>query len=719
MPHQNLTPDIEARRTALRDKIAENYEKWITSVEAKYPPIDLDSLQYQPKISVIVPVYNVLDRHLIPCIESVLAQDYPNWELCISDDHSSWENVRHTLAKYENHPKIKIHYRKENGHISENTNDAIALATGEFLAFMDCDDTLASFALSEVVSRLNESPDLDFIYSDEDKIDDDGKNRHFPHFKSDWAPDTLLSHMYTSHLGVYRTSLVRQLGGLRKGYEGAQDYDLTLRVTEETDKIAHISKILYHWREREESTAASSDAKDYIVEATRRSKQDAIIRRGLQAELEPLPWGGQCNVRYCWDSYPKVSVIIPSKDNYDVLKRCLDSLFEKTQYSDYEIVLVDNGSSDKTRKKYEQLLHSCGGQYIYEKSEFNFSAMCNLGAHHATGDYYLFLNDDTEIMQGDWLARMVGQAMLSYTGAVGAKLLYPDRKTIQHTGIIMIEPGPVHAMVCQRDRDPLPFFRNVSNYNYSAVTGACLLVDAKKYHEVGEFEESLPVAYNDVDLCLKLVEVGYYNVVRNDVMLIHHESVSRGDDAKSKKKMQRLDAERAKLYKRHPRFEASDPFYNKNLTQHRTDFSCDYEITNDAFYCKVEKLEDIEQISSCSIRYRWKFCYAFDEADCDMHAITIRGWIFVKGVPESDLWDAEVILRNSKTKECYLCATKKKQRLDVMHQMQKYGEMEFSGFECRIARDDLPDGVYEIYLKLGDYGIKKRKKLYIGGNSNQ
>ena len=532
-----------------------------------------EKFEYNPKISILVPVYNVLDRHLIPCIESVLNQVYTNWELCLADDCSSWDSVRETLAKYEGNEKIKIVYRTENGHISRCTNSALEIATGEFVAFMDCDDVLRPNALYEVVKKLNENPNLDFIYSDEDKIDDDGFNRHMPHFKPDWSPDTLMSHMYTCHFGVYRRSIANEIGGLRAGYEGAQDYDFTLRFTEKTNKIAHIDKILYHWRERKESTALDPSAKPYIFEAAKKSKEDALARRGLKANLEMVDIMYQYRVNYISQTNPLISVIIPSKDNYKVLKRCIETLYEITRYRNFEVILVDNGSNDENKKLYQGLADKYNFRYIYEKMNFNFSRMCNIGAKEAKGDYYLFLNDDIEIINEEWLERMVGHAELEHVGAVGAKLLYPNSKKIQHIGVINIANGPVHAFIGYNDDNIYYFGRNKIDYNWLVVTAACMLVNAAKFNKVNGFNEDMPVAYNDVELCFRLVEAGYYNVVRNDVILYHHESVSRGNDLKSEKKFKRLMAEQKHLYKLHPYFKNKDPFYSSNLTQHAPDFS--------------------------------------------------------------------------------------------------------------------------------------------------
>ena len=552
-----------------------NYEKWITKVEASetYDAFFV----YKPKISILVPVYNVLDKQLEECVESVCNQIYDNWELVLVDDCSTWESVRATLDKYKDNPKIKVIYREENGHISRCTNTALENATGEFVAFLDCDDVLKKNALYEVVKVLNENRDLDFIYSDEDKIDDNGKHRHTPNFKPDWSPDTFMSYMYTCHFGVYRKSIADEIGGLRVGYEGAQDYDFTLRFTEKTDRIAHIPKILYHWRERGESTAASPEAKPYILEAAEKSKEDAIRRRGLNAKTEYVEEIYQYRIKYLPTGNPLVSIIIPSKDNYEILSRCVTSLVEGTAYKNYEIIIVDNGSNDENKASYQRLADKYNAKYIYEPMEFNFSRMCNIGVRNSSGEVLLFLNDDIEVIDGQWLENMVGHAQVPYTGAVGAKLLYPDRDSIQHIGIINIKLGPVHLFARYTDKSTYYFNRNRIEYNYLAVTAACLAIERRKFDEVGGFDEGLAVAYNDVDFCFKLFEAGYYNVIRNDAVLIHYESISRGDDRDSDEKYARLMKEQQVLYEKHPRFDRIDPFYNINLTQRKDNFSYNME----------------------------------------------------------------------------------------------------------------------------------------------
>lgn len=547
-----------------------NYEKWIAKVEAseKYDAF----FAYKPKISVLVPVYNVLSEQLEECINSVCNQVYDNWELVLVDDCSTWDSVKMTLEKHMSNQRIKIVYRNENGHISRCTNTALENATGEFVGLLDCDDVLRENALYEVVKALNSNSKLDFIYSDEDKIDEKGRKRHTPHFKPDWSPDTLMSHMYTCHFGVYRRTIAEQIGGFRVGYEGCQDYDFTLRFTEVTDKIAHIPKVLYHWRERKESTSASPEAKPYILEAAKKCKEDAIRRRGLNAKIDYVKEIYQFRIKYLPVDDPLVSIIIPSKDNYEMLERCLFTLAEKTNYKKYEIIIVDNGSDSRNKELYEKLSHKYSAQYIYEPMKFNFSKMCNLGAEKANGDVLVFLNDDIEVIESSWLENMVGHAQVPYTGAVGAKLLYPDKETIQHIGIINIANGPIHPFAGYNDKSTYYFNRNRIEYNYLAVTAACMAIEKKKFEEVGGFDKELAVAYNDVELCFKLVENGYYNVVRNDAVLIHHESISRGDDRKNNEQFQRLMEEQKMLYDKHHRYKKTDPFYNINLTQHRNNY---------------------------------------------------------------------------------------------------------------------------------------------------
>ena len=385
----------EKKRTFAAEK--NEYEKWIEQNEKNSK--EQKKLDYQPLISVVIPVYNVPENMLVDCIESIFHQTYTNWQLCMADDNSSWESMREILKKYEKDPRVKVVYRKENGHISRATNSAIELADGEFIAFMDCDDLIPENALYEVALKLNEDPKYDFIYTDEDKIDEKGEVRWEPHFKPDWSPDTLMTMMYTSHLGVYRTSIVKELGGLRVGFEGSQDYDFTLRFVEKTssDRIAHIPKVLYHWRQREGSTAVTPEAKPYVFEASRKACEESIKRRYVEGKVDDELKLYQAHVTYYNSSNPLVSIIIPSKDNFNVYKRCVDTLHRLTKYSNYEVIHVDNGSNKENKRKYEELDKQYHHIYHYEQMEFNFSKMCNTGAKNAKGKLLLFLNDDIEI----------------------------------------------------------------------------------------------------------------------------------------------------------------------------------------------------------------------------------------------------------------------------------------------------------------------------------
>lgn len=550
------------------------YGMWI---KGKENDLSITSeLSYNPLISVVVPVYNVRSDMLTECIESVRNQTYNKWELILVDDCSTQEQVRKTLENYRNIDNIKVIYRSENGHISRATNTGIENAAGEFVGLMDCDDVLSVNALYEMAKKLNDNKEYDFIYSDEDKLSENGKKRKDPFFKPDWSPDTFMSLMYTCHFSIYRKTILDEIGGLRVGFEGSQDYDLVLRLMEKTDKIGHVPKILYHWRERKESTASSMTAKPYVVETTRRAKEEALQRRGLSGHLEWLENVAQFRVVYETEGNPKVSIVIPSKDNYNVLRQCIESLKNTTKYDNYEIILVDNGSNDENKKLYEELCGKYNIIYEYRPMEFNFSAMCNIGASLATGEYLLFLNDDIEIRGEEWLSRMLGQAMVPHTGAVGARLIYPKDNLIQHCGVLNLPIGPGHAFHRLNDDINLYWGRNILDYNFSVVTGACLMLSKEKFEEVGKFEEDLPVAYNDVELCFKLLDKGYYNVLRNDVRMIHHESISRGYDEQSEEKHQRQMREMEKLYELHPNFKGGyDPCYNPNLVKDRGDFSLD------------------------------------------------------------------------------------------------------------------------------------------------
>ena len=538
---------------------------------------EIATFHYQPKISIAMPVYNVEEKWLRLCIDSILNQVYTNWELCMADDASTDPNVKKILTEYQQlDERIRVVFREQNGHISEATNSALAIATGEFVALLDNDDELAINAFYEVVKVLNENPELDLIYSDEDKIDMDG-NRSDPAFKPDWSPDLLLGTNYISHLGVYRRSILEEIGGFRKGYEGSQDYDLVLRFTEKTTKerITHIPKVLYYWRMLPTSTAVDQGSKGYAFEAGLRAVQDALVRRGINGHATHGAANGLYDVYYDIESEKLVSIIIPTKNGYKDVQRCVSSIIEKTTYQNYEIIMADNGSTDpKMHELYAKFEQQLPGRFFVESIDipFNFSTINNRAAKKAHGEYLLFLNNDTEVITENWLTLMVSFAQQERIGCVGAKLLYPNN-TVQHAGVILGVGGVAgHGHYGYPHGDLGYFGRLAINVNYSAVTAACLLMKKADFDAVGGFEEAFTVAFNDVDLCLKVQALGRDNVWLHEAELYHFESQTRGYDDKGKKK-KRFEQEKVMMEEKWGPLIENDPFYNPNLTRDIPNFS--------------------------------------------------------------------------------------------------------------------------------------------------
>ncbi|EGO6084506.1 glycosyltransferase family 2 protein [Enterococcus faecalis] len=557
-----------------------SYPNWLARNEV----LDIEAMtqeiatfHYQPKISIAMPVYNVEEKWLRLCIDSILNQVYTNWELCMADDASTDPNVKKILTEYQQlDERIRVVFREQNGHISEATNSALAIATGEFVALLDNDDELAINAFYEVVKVLNENPELDLIYSDEDKIDMDG-NRSDPAFKPDWSPDLLLGTNYISHLGVYRRSILEEIGGFRKGYEGSQDYDLVLRFTEKTTKerIKHIPKVLYYWRMLPTSTAVDQGSKGYAFEAGLRAVQDALVRREINGHATHGAANGLYDVYYDIESEKLVSIIIPTKNGYKDVQRCVSSIIEKTTYQNYEIIMADNGSTDpKMHELYAEFEQQLPGRFFVESIDipFNFSTINNRAAKKAHGEYLLFLNNDTEVITENWLTLMVSFAQQERIGCVGAKLLYPNN-TVQHAGVILGLGGVAgHGHYGYPHGDLGYFGRLAINVNYSAVTAACLLMKKADFDAVGGFEEAFTVAFNDVDLCLKVQALGRDNVWLHEAELYHFESQTRGYDDKGKKK-KRFEQEKVMMEEKWGPLIENDPFYNPNLTRDIPNFS--------------------------------------------------------------------------------------------------------------------------------------------------
>lgn len=557
-----------------------SYPNWLARNEV----LDIEAMtqeiatfHYQPKISIAMPVYNVEEKWLRLCTDSILNQVYTNWELCMADDASTDPNVKKILTEYQQlDERIRVVFREQNGHISEATNSALAIATGEFVALLDNDDELAINAFYEVVKVLNENPELDLIYSDEDKIDMDG-NRSDPAFKPDWSPDLLLGTNYISHLGVYRRSILEEIGGFLKGYEGSQDYDLVLRFTEKTTKerIKHIPKVLYYWRMLPTSTAVDQGSKGYAFEAGLRAVQDALVRRGINGHATHGAANGLYDVYYDIESEKLVSIIIPTKNGYKDVQRCVSSIIEKTTYQNYEIIMADNGSTDpKMHELYAEFEQQLPGRFFVESIDipFNFSTINNRAAKKAHGEYLLFLNNDTEVITENWLTLMVSFAQQERIGCVGAKLLYPNN-TVQHAGVILGLGGVAgHGHYGYPHGDLGYFGRLAINVNYSAVTAACLLMKKADFDAVGGFEEAFTVAFNDVDLCLKVQALGRDNVWLHEAELYHFESQTRGYDDKGKKK-KRFEQEKVMMEEKWGPLIENDPFYNPNLTRDIPNFS--------------------------------------------------------------------------------------------------------------------------------------------------
>ena len=523
---------------------------------------------YSPLISILLPVYNSNLKWLRRATSSVQQQFYPRWELCIVDDASTDRRLWPFLQKCARRDRrIKVMRRTENGHISAASNDALRLATGDFVALLDHDDELAPTALYFVALALNKNPDLQLLYSDEDKLD--GQNRRFePYFKSDWNPELFLAQNFISHLGVYRTDLVRRVGGFRIGFEGSQDYDLTLRCIEEIQpkQIEHLPWVLYHWRAGDQSTASCATAKPYAQEAARRAVQEHFDRRGIAGMVVPS-LGVYLQTKYTLPrERPMVSIVIPTRDRLSSLQKCLDSIFHKTDYQTYEVIVIDNETNDHETLEFLAGLRKRDGVRV-ERIEggFNYSRLNNRGVELSRGSLIALLNNDAEVINDDWLSELVSRAMQSDVAMVGARLWYPNI-TIQHGGVILGAGGIAgHAHAGLRRDEPGYFARAHLAQDVSAVTTACALVKRQVYLQVGGFDENLAVTFNDIDFCLRLREAGYRIVWTPHAELIHHESASRGFDDSAPKQMRFL-AEVDYMKSKWGHILHHDPFYNPNLS---------------------------------------------------------------------------------------------------------------------------------------------------------
>lgn len=536
----------------------------------------INSIKCKPLISVLMPTYNPKSEWLIEAIESVRKQIYPNWELCIADDASTDKTIRPILEYYQKEDsRIKLVFREINGHISAATNSALELAKGRYVGLLSNDDLLREHALFWIADAIVSNPSSGLLYSDEDKIDDLGR-RYDPYFKSAWNRDLFLSHNMICHFGVFNTDLVRQLGGFRQGYEGAQDYDLALRCTEQLapHQIVHIPRVLYHLRSHPNSNAQAGSAKKNALLAGERVLNDHFARAQTAAKTELLDSGMYRTHYFILAPAPLVSLIIPTRNSLDLVKQCIESIFAKTTYKNYEILIVDNNSDDpKTLEYFASLAGDNRIRVLRDESPFNYSALNNSAVLQARGEYVGLLNNDTEVISPGWLDEIMGLAIQPGVGAVGARLWYPN-DTLQHGGVITGIGGVAgHSHKHLHKFDTGFFNRAQLIQTLSAVTAACLVINKSIYQEVGGLDETnLRVAFNDVDFCLRVCEAGYRNVWTPYAELYHHESATRGYEDTPEKKM-RFTGEILYMKKRWGELLMSDPAYSPNLTLDREDFS--------------------------------------------------------------------------------------------------------------------------------------------------
>ena len=553
-------------------QIENEYSKWIEKQEPDINELESQKTEslhfpYRPLISIITPVFNTEKNMLIEMLNSVLSQTYDNWELCIVDGNSDTPHIKDILSEYiKKDKRIKISFLKKNYGIAENSNRALKMATGEFIAFLDHDDELAPFALFEIVKVLNKMPAIDIIYSDEDKIDAYGR-RCNPFFKPDWSPDLLMSVNYICHLMVIRKNILDRIGYFREGFDGAQDFDLILRCISETSRIFHIPKVLYHWRMHSESAAQNIYVKDYAHKAGKKALRDYLSRNNINALVEDNAGITNYRVRYLLCNNPKVSIIIPFKDKYKVLKNCVDSIIQKSSYKNFELILISHNSTEEKLFDYLNTIKSLPNVKIfYYNMPFNYSAINNFGEKQSDGEVLLFLNNDTEVITEDWLESMLEHAMRKEIGAVGCKLLFPDN-TIQHAGVVIGLTGFAGHVFSRLNDTAYTNFGSVNFIrNYLAVTGACMMMRREVFKELKGFDEQFILCGSDVEICLRLIRNGYRIVYTPFAKLYHHEALTRGEAIPFNDFRLSWD-----LYKRY--INDGDPYYNPNLTRLKTDCS--------------------------------------------------------------------------------------------------------------------------------------------------
>ena len=530
---------------------------------------------YRPLISIAVPAYQTPVEFLKQMIESLISQTYPEWELCIANASPDNEEMQRVLADYSaKDSRVRFCNLKENLGIAENTNRAFSMAKGEFMGLLDHDDLLAPNALYEIVQALQDHPQADALYTDEDKVTTELDEHFQPHLKPDFNLDLLRSNNYICHFFVVRRSIVEKAGGFRKEFDGAQDYDFIFRCTENAREVLHVPEILYHWRTHKASTADNPASKMYAFEAGKRAIEANLERTGTKGVVSHTQDLGFYRVKYPVQGKPLVSVIIPNKDEKETLQTCMEMLNSNTSYQNFEIIIIENNSTtDEIFRYYKELSKDPRIHLLRWGKEFNYSAINNFGVAHAKGEYLLFLNNDVKSINPDWMEELLGICQRPEVGGVGAKLIYPDN-TIQHAGCVVGMGGIAGHMFVDMPADRTGYLHKASLLqDMSAVTAACLMMKKEVFEEAGGFTEDLAVAFNDVDLCLKVRKNNHLIVYDPYAKLYHMESKTRGAED-SKEKVRRFQTE-IEYMRCHwlDILKNGDPYYNKNLSLTKWNYS--------------------------------------------------------------------------------------------------------------------------------------------------
>mgnify|MGYP000873563049 FL=1 len=557
-----------------------DYPEWYNMTKTTEEELEAqrqEIFDYNPKLSVVIPAFKTPERFLAAMLDSLIAQTYTNWEVCIADGSPKGESVERVLKRYAlKDERIRYVILGENKGIAGNTNAAIDMAKGDFIVLADHDDTLAPDALYECVKAINSDPEIDVVYTDEDKLDMDGGELFEPHFKPDFNPHLLTSVNYICHLFVVNHELLMEVGGFREEFDGAQDYDFIFRCTEKARKIYHVPKALYHWRCHQDSTASNPESKLYAFEAGTRAIKAHYDRMGIEYEsVEKGVDYGIYHTKFKIHGEPLVSVIIPNKDHTADLDLCMRSLIEKATYKNLEFIVVENNSTDQeTFEYYEKIQKEFDFVHVVKwEREFNYSAINNYGVTFAKGEYLLFLNNDTELINPESIEEMLGFCQQDEVGVTGVRLLYSD-DTIQHAGVVVGFGGIAgHTFIGLHKAESSYFNRAMCAQNYNAVTAACMMSKRSLFDQVGGFTEELAIAFNDIDYCMKIRELGKLVVYAPYALFYHYESKSRGLED-TPEKVARFNEEIKKFADRWPEIlKNGDPYYNPNLTLRKSNFA--------------------------------------------------------------------------------------------------------------------------------------------------